>query len=98
MARELIEAWNRRDIDALLAAAAPDVEWTPAGPAAVERLDDTRVLVLMHFSAHGKKSGLAMGQVRTDGATLFHVSGGKVTRYVFYWQRNRALADVGLKE
>jgi ketosteroid isomerase-like protein len=36
MARELIEAWNRRDIDALLAAAAPDVEWTPAGPAAVE--------------------------------------------------------------
>jgi ketosteroid isomerase-like protein len=37
MARELIEAWNLRDIDALLAAAAPDVEWTPAGPAAVER-------------------------------------------------------------
>jgi ketosteroid isomerase-like protein len=36
MARALIEAWNRRDIDALLAAAAPDVEWTPAGPAAVE--------------------------------------------------------------
>ena len=36
MARELIEAWNRRDIDALLAASAPDVEWTPAGPAAVE--------------------------------------------------------------
>ena len=35
-ARELIEAWNLRDIDALLAAAAPDVEWTPAGPAAVE--------------------------------------------------------------
>jgi len=36
MARELIEAWNRRDIDALLAAAAPDVEWTPTGPAAIE--------------------------------------------------------------
>ena len=36
MARELIEAWNRRDIDTLLAAAAPDVDWTPAGPAAVE--------------------------------------------------------------
>ena len=36
MARDLIDAWNRRDIDALLAGAAPDVEWTPAGPAAVE--------------------------------------------------------------
>ncbi len=36
LARELIDAWNGRDIDALLAASAPDVEWTPAGPAAVE--------------------------------------------------------------
>jgi ketosteroid isomerase-like protein len=59
-------------------------------------LDHERVLVLMHFSARGKKSGLEMGQVRTDGATLFHVRGGKVTRYVFYWQRDRALADLGL--
>jgi ketosteroid isomerase-like protein len=59
-------------------------------------LDDERVLVLMHFSARGKKSGLEMGQVRTDGATLFQVRGGKVTRYVFYWQRDRALADLGL--
>jgi ketosteroid isomerase-like protein len=59
-------------------------------------LDDERVLVLMHFSARGKKSGLEMGQVQTDGATLFHVCGGKVTRYVFYWQRERALADLGL--
>jgi ketosteroid isomerase-like protein len=62
------------------------------------QLDDERVLVLMHFSARGKKSGLEMGQVRTDGATLFHVGGGRVTRYVFYWQRDRALADLGLEE
>src|SRR5579859_2663293 len=61
-------------------------------------LDDERVLVLMHFSARGKRSGLELGQVRTDGATLFHVCGGKVTRYVFYWQRDRALADLGLEE
>jgi ketosteroid isomerase-like protein len=59
-------------------------------------LDDERVLVLMHFSARGKKSGLEMGQVQTDGATLFHVRGGKVARYVFYWQRERAVTDLGL--
>jgi ketosteroid isomerase-like protein len=58
-------------------------------------LDDERVLVLMHFSARGKKSGLEIGQTRTDGATLFHVRGGKVTRYVFYWDREHAF-DLGL--
>jgi ketosteroid isomerase-like protein len=36
IARDLVAAWNLRDVDRLLAAAAPDVEWTPAGPAAIE--------------------------------------------------------------
>ena len=34
--REGIEAWNQRDADLWLRNAAPDVEWMPAGPAAVE--------------------------------------------------------------
>src|SRR5881392_2795606 len=32
-----IEAWNQREADLLLSYAAPEVEWMPAGPAAVER-------------------------------------------------------------
>jgi hypothetical protein len=35
--REGIEAWNRRDADLWLTYAAPEIEWRPAGPAAVER-------------------------------------------------------------
>jgi ketosteroid isomerase-like protein len=32
-----VEGWNRRDIEGLLEQAAPDSEWIPASPAAVER-------------------------------------------------------------
>jgi ketosteroid isomerase-like protein len=34
--RKGIEAWNKHDIDLWLSYAAPEVEWMPAGPAAVE--------------------------------------------------------------
>jgi ketosteroid isomerase-like protein len=34
--RNGIAAWNRRDAKAWLAYAAPEIEWVPAGPAAVE--------------------------------------------------------------
>ena len=37
IARKGIEAWNQHDADLWLRNAAPDVEWMPAGPAAVER-------------------------------------------------------------
>jgi ketosteroid isomerase-like protein len=35
--RKGIEAWNRRDAALWLSYAAPEIEWSPAGPAAVER-------------------------------------------------------------
>ena len=69
-----------------------------AEPEECRELDDERVLVLDHSSGRGKTSGLEIGQTRTQGATLLHVRDGKVTRLVLYWDRDRALADLGLKE
>jgi ketosteroid isomerase-like protein len=62
------------------------------------QLDDERVLVLLHVSGRGKTSGLDLRQMRTQAATLWHVDDGKVTRLVAYLDRDRALADLGLKE
>ena len=57
------------------------------------QLDDERVLVLDHRSARGKGSGVA---VETKGAAVYHVRDGKVTKIIFYYDRDRALADLGL--
>jgi ketosteroid isomerase-like protein len=59
-------------------------------------LDDERVLVLDRRAGRGKTSGLELGQMRTQGATLWHARNGKVTKLVVYWDRDRALADLGL--
>ena len=61
-------------------------------------LDGERVLVLVHLSGRGKTSGLELGQMQAKGASLFHIRDGKVTRLVAYWDRERALADLGLAE
>jgi ketosteroid isomerase-like protein len=58
-------------------------------------LDDQRVLVLDHRTGRGKGSGV---EVATKGATVYHVRDGKVTRILNYWNREHALADLGLKE
>jgi ketosteroid isomerase-like protein len=59
-------------------------------------LDHERVLVLYHRSGRGKASGLELEQMRSQGAHLFHVRDGKVTRLVVYRDRERGLADLGL--
>jgi hypothetical protein len=58
-------------------------------------LDGERVLVLTHWSARGKTSGLEAGQIRTKGVVLSQVRDGKVTRMVVYFDRDHALADLG---
>ena len=59
-------------------------------------LDDGRVLVLTWYSGRGKTSGLELREMQTKNAALFHIRDGKVTRGVAYWDRDRALADLGL--
>jgi ketosteroid isomerase-like protein len=59
-------------------------------------LDAERVLLLASVSGRGKTSGLRVDHV--SGATLFHIRDGKVTRLVLYWDRENALADLGLAE
>src|SRR2546428_13850821 len=59
-------------------------------------LDGERVLVLVHYSARGKTSGLELGQMRTKGASLFHVRGGRVTKLIIYWEREQAFGDLGV--
>ena len=57
-------------------------------------VDDERVLALIHFRGRGKTSGL---EIATKGAALFQLRGGKVTRIVHYWDRDRAFTDLGLE-
>jgi ketosteroid isomerase-like protein len=61
-------------------------------------LDTERVLVFPLYTGRGKTSGIQLGQMGAKGAILFHIRDGKVTRFVGYWDRERALADLGLKE
>jgi ketosteroid isomerase-like protein len=59
-------------------------------------LDDERVLVLSRYSGRGKTSGLELAQMGASGAGVAHIRDGKVTRVVWYTDRQHALADLGL--
>jgi len=58
-------------------------------------IDDTRVLVLTAFVGRARASGLEVGEMGTRSAVLFEVSAGGVTRIVLYFDRDRALAELG---
>ena len=58
-------------------------------------LDADRVLVLARFSGRGKTSGVEMAQL---AANIFTLRAGKVVALTIYWDRDRALADLGLEE
>jgi ketosteroid isomerase-like protein len=63
------------------------------------QLDGERILVLMLHCGRGKTSGLDVGQIGEEGkragANVLHVRDGRVTRFILYWDRARALADLG---
>ena len=56
-------------------------------------LDGDRVLALASGVARGKRSGV---QLRVSATNLFHIANGKVTRVVTYYDRDLALAELGL--
>jgi ketosteroid isomerase-like protein len=56
-------------------------------------IDERRVLVLTRRSGRGKRSGL---EVSEPAANLMDLRDGKVVRLVFYWDRDRAFADLDL--
>jgi len=61
-------------------------------------LDEERVLVLCRFSGRGKSSGLDLGPMGLEGACIFHIRHGKVTRLAVYVDRAEALKAAGLTE
>jgi ketosteroid isomerase-like protein len=64
---------------------------------AFREIDGDRVLVLIAATGRGKTSGLAVEQMHATGAHVFSIRGSEVVRLVFYWERDHALADLGLK-
>jgi ketosteroid isomerase-like protein len=63
----------------------------------LREIDEERILVLGSFGGRGKTSGIGAEGMRT-GAGMYQVRDGKVIRHVVYWERDRALADLGLEE
>jgi ketosteroid isomerase-like protein len=61
-------------------------------------LDADRVLVLLQHVGRGKASGVEASTLGTEGANVLHFRDGIVTRFELYWDRDRALADLGLEE
>jgi ketosteroid isomerase-like protein len=59
-------------------------------------IDDERVLVLVLNTGRGKASGLQVEQMRAQTTSVFHVRADKVVKLVNYFDRDCALADLGL--
>ena len=59
-------------------------------------LDDERVLVLFDPRGRGKTSGIELQTARAKAATVLRIRGGKVVALTWYFERDRALADLGL--
>jgi ketosteroid isomerase-like protein len=59
-------------------------------------LDDGRVVVLMRHGGRGKTSGVEVEDMMKSGVNVFDIRDGTVVRLALYWDREHALADLGL--
>ena len=59
-------------------------------------VDDERVLAFVHLSGRGKRSGLELERMHANAAALWQIRDSKVRRCAYYWDRERALAELGL--
>ena len=64
----------------------------------MRQIDDERVLVLGSFGGRGKASWIGAVEDMTRGAALYQIREGMVVRHVIYFERDHALADLGLKD
>jgi ketosteroid isomerase-like protein len=67
-----------------------------AVPDEFRELDDGRVLVLLRNQGRGRGSGIDVGEISVKAANVFTIRGGKVTSLTLYWDRDRAISDLGL--
>jgi hypothetical protein len=78
--REVLNAWGHFRVEA----------------ESYRELNEEDVLVLHRLVARGKSSGVDLGELRSQGAGLFHLREARVTAMTIYWDRDRALVDLGL--
>jgi ketosteroid isomerase-like protein len=122
----LVEAWNRRDLEAILAVFDPDCEvvfrpevpepgpfkghaelrewtenfltaWESHHAEVVELIEakDNTVVAMLHLVMRGSGSGIEMDE--TD-AHVFTLRDDKVTRWMNFTERKKALEAAGLRE
>ena len=74
--------------------------WEDLRPEATEfrEIDGERVLVLIQFSRARQSQRVQLGEMDSRNASVHHLKDGKVVRLALYWDRDRALADLGVKE
>jgi ketosteroid isomerase-like protein len=64
----------------------------------IRLLADGRILVLNHLAARGKASGIDVSSMQRNGAAILSLRDGMVMRYLSYFDRAKAFADLGLAE
>jgi ketosteroid isomerase-like protein len=69
-----------------------------AVPEGFRATDDGRILVFVRNEGRGRGSGIQIDGISTHGANVFTVRDGKVTRLELYWDRDEAIAELGLSE